>query len=388
MVIVISAMGKTTNGLEAILEESRNQNGNYLELIENLRKEHLAILDQLFDDADHEIYSVVSELFATVNNAIIKHGAKDYNFIYDQVISIGELVSTCIVSSWLNRNGIENQWVDIRNLLKTDSTYREAEVDLNRSKKNCYKTFNKDLSKIFITQGFIGSDDSGFTTTLGREGSDYTAALLANFLNAENITLWKDVDGIYNADPARFSKIEKINDLDYEEVIELTYYGAKVIHPKTIKPLYDKKIPLYVKSFNSPDQAGTRVSKMESRMLMLPFIIILDEQILFSVSKKDLSFVSEIDLRYLFEQLHLYRVNVNLMQHSAISFSFCVDTPKGKSINELVSKLDEGFNVLYNNNLQLITIRNYTHQLIEELTVNKTILVEQRSRHTAQFIIA
>ncbi|MCB2220115.1 MAG: aspartate kinase [Bacteroidetes bacterium] len=387
LIVVISAMGKTTNGLEAILDESRKPNGNSDFLLEQLFVQHRSILDALFDKPDHPVYAFVKRLFDEAATTIKEYADRDYNFLYDRVISIGELVSTQIVSAWLAKEGIDNQWTDIRDLLKTDSNYREAIVDSEVSGENCRHYFQKNATGCYITQGFIGSDQAGHTTTLGREGSDYTAALLAYFLDAEEVILWKDVEGIYNADPAFFKEVQKVEKLDYQEVIELTYYGAKVIHPKTIKPLYDKQIPLYVKSFHAPEKSGTTVGSQGLQTERLPFIIVLENQVLISISNKDLSFISEFNLIRLFDLLHSFRVKANLMQHSAISFSFCVDTPRGQAVEELIRQLQKDFRVLYNKGLRLVTIRNYTQELINDWSENGQVLVEQRSRYTAQLVL-
>jgi aspartate kinase len=388
LIVVVSAMGKTTNRLEAFLDEGLKGSGMHAEILKTLRQEHFQILEELIPDSEHPVYNEIEGFFEEASSMIQIHQEKDYNFIYDQVISLGELISTKIVSTWLEHIGIANHWVDIRQILKTDSNFREAIVDQEISEKLCRSVFDASEPLCFVTQGFIGADSKGFTTTLGREGSDYSAALLANYLEAESVTLWKDVDGIYNADPAIFSNVKKIETLSYQEVIKLTYYGAKVIHPKTIRPLFDKQIPLLVKSFNKPENHGSVVRKTAKSAHQQPFIILLENQILISISKEDLSFISELNLSFLFDLLHTFRLKANLMQHSAISFSFCVDTPKGKALEELIELLHKEFKVLYNSGLQLITVRNFTNDLIRELIGNKKVLVEQRSRQTTQFIIA
>ncbi|HPE56313.1 MAG TPA: aspartate kinase [Bacteroidales bacterium] len=388
LVIVVSAMGKTTNRLEAILTESRKPEGDPNGLLAELMNDHLILLKTLFSDETAQVYSDVKDIFEAVSDSFNNHSGEDYNFLYDQVIACGELVSSRIVSAWMGDMGIENKWIDVRKVLKTDSTYREAIIDQTASASKSREIFDFNASTCFVTQGFIGSDEKGYTTTLGREGSDYTAALLANFLDAEAVTLWKDVDGIYNADPAIFKDVQQVSALNYEEVIELTYYGAKVIHPKTIKPLAEKNIPLFVKSFNNTSAPGTLVGRPNGNEKQLPFIIVLENQILISISKKDLSFVSEINLRHLFDLLHNFRIKVNLMQHSAVSFSVCVDEPKGRDVKDLVAQLSQEFKVLYNTGLQLITVRNYSEKLISELIDDQKVLVEQRSRHTVQFVLS
>jgi aspartate kinase len=387
LIVVVSAMGKTTNRLEAFLDEGLKGSGKHHEILNELKTEHIRIIKELIPDPAHPIYNEVEGFFQEAAALIQLHRNKDYNFIYDQVIPLGELISTKIVNAWLVQAGITSRWIDIREILKTDSNYREAIIDHTVSEKLCRSGFAVSDPLCFVTQGFIGSDSEGFTTTLGREGSDYSAALLANYLDSESVTLWKDVDGIYNADPAIFSNVNKIEALSYQEVIELTYYGAKVIHPKTIRPLFDKQIPLFVKSFNNPENDGSIVGKSVQSAHQQPIIIILENQVLISISKKDLSFISELNLSFLFDLLHTFRLKANLMQHSAVSFSICVDIPKGKALEELIELLQKEFKLLYNTGLKLITIRNYNIKLITELIGKKEVLVEQRSRQTAQFIV-
>ncbi|MCB0805056.1 MAG: aspartate kinase [Bacteroidales bacterium] len=387
IIVVVSAMGKTTNRLEMILDEAIRNSGNYIAMVQQLKNDHLAIVDQLISNRKAEVVQAMDTIFTNLLGFLAKSVNTDYNYAYDQVVSFGELLSTKIVSHYLQTKNIVNTWIDIRKFLKTNSNFRDAAVDLQASATKCKTLFTFENVACYITQGFIGSDNDGNTTTLGREGSDYSAALLANFLEADAVTLWKDVPGIFNADPAMFNKVEHIAELSYHEVIELTYYGAKVIHPKTIKPLYEKEIPLYVRSFLEPALSGTLVHKSSLRTRSIPIIIIKDQQILVSISHTDLSFISEQSVSRLFALLDDFRIKANLLQHSAISFSVGVDTPKGKAVNDLITALRKNFKVLYNEGLQLITIRNYTDAIIEELTQAKKILIEQRSRHTVQFLV-
>jgi aspartate kinase len=296
------------------------------------------------------------------------------------------VLSTKIVSAYLNKEGINNKWVDIRRVIKTDNNYRDANVNFQESKKNSLIDFKFEDNQVFITQGFIASDPDGHTTTLGREGSDYTAALLASFLSAESVTLWKDVAGIFNADPALFSDATLLKELSYQEMIELAFYGARVIHPKTIKPLKGAGIKLHVRSFYEPEQIGTIVSKDALPMIDLPVFVIKEMQVLISISLWDLSFISEYHLSLLFSLLNKFRLKANVIQHSAVSFSVCVDTPMGKEIEELIAFLKVDFKVLYNKNLQLITIRNYTERDIQKMINGRKIYIEQRSRNTVQFV--
>jgi len=388
LVVVISAMGKTTNRLEAILDEGLRNSWKSNQLLEELRDEHLSVVEALIRDNKQAVSDEVERLLSKIPPFIRENCHEDYNFLYDQVVSTGELLSTKIVSAYLTERDIINNWIDIREVIKTNDNFRDAVVDYALSEEKSKNVFNSSSQGCFVTQGFIGSGNTGHTTTLGREGSDYTAALLANFLNASGITLWKDVPGIFNADPALFNKVEQIPSLSYQEVIELTYYGAKVIHPKTVKPLYDKEIPLVVKSFNDPSKPGTVVEKSSLQSRNIPFIILKEKQVLISISNKDLSFVSEINVSELFRLLNDFRLKANLVQHSAISFSVSVDTPKGKEITDLVAALRSNFRVLYNEGLELVTIRNYSEEVIKEMTRSRKIMVEQRSRQTVQFLLA
>ena len=386
-VVVLSAFGKTTNRLENVVEEAMKKTGKYEPLLASISEDHLSIVQHLFNDANHYIAGEIEELVHAIETLIKKNLQSDYNFLYDQVIVTGELLSTKIVSAFLNHQGIENRWIDARLVIKTDDNYRDANVLNELSGARCRDVFNFSETDCYVTQGFIGADPAEHSTSLGREGSDFSAALIASFLEAKSVTLWKDVSGIFNADPAVFENVQQIPSMKYPEVIELTYYGAKVIHPKTIKPLYEKDIPLYVKSFNDPGAKGTLVSSNDSQSMGIPFIINKEKQVLISISNKDLSFFSEINVSDLFGMLNEFRLKANLMQHSAISFSVCVDTPMGREVTDLIAALRKTFKVLYNDGLQLITIRNYSDDVIERFTKGKKVLVEQRSRHTVQFVL-
>jgi aspartate kinase len=387
LVVVISAMGKTTSRLEEILKHSFREDESHLPFIQKLKDDHFSIVHDLFRE-NVPLENEISELFETIKINCKRNHDKGFNFVYDQVVSFGEIISTKIVSAYLSNQGIPNRWVDIRPVLVTDKNYREANINIVSSKKNSLVNFKSGHKEIYITQGFIGSDPEGFTTTLGREGSDYSAALLAGFLGAKSLTLWKDVAGIFNADPALFEDVTLLRELSYQEVIELAFYGARVIHPKTIKPLKINGIKLYVKCFFYPENKGTIVGSDSSVVSNIPIFVIKEKQVLISISLRDLSFLTEYHISQLFGLLDSFRLKANVIQHSAISFSVCVDTPIGKEIEELIASLKVNFKVLYNKNLQLITIRNYTEKDIQRLTKDKKIFIEQRSRNTVQFVIA
>lgn len=386
LIVVISAMGKTTNKLEVIVMAVLQGNGRELELIYILKLEHLAILNDLFKDSHHPVFSDIEKLFETIEKNCSIYRNQGFDMLYDQVVSYGEIISTKIVSAYLNDQSVSNKWVDIRKVIVTDDNYRDAQVDYDKTAQKSKSFFDFDKNNCYITQGFIASDINGNTTSLGREGSDYSAALLASMLDAEKVFLWKDVQGIYNADPLIFDDAIFLEELTYQEVIELTFYGAKVIHPKTIKPLKNKQIPLFVKCFYDPKSKGTTVKETKSKKINVPVFIVLNDQVLLSISLGDLSFITERHISRLFALLNKFRLKVNLMQNSAITFSVCIDTPKGQEISEMVDLLRKDFKVLYNENLTLNTIRNYTENHIKNMIGDRKVYVEQRSRNTVQFI--
>lgn len=385
--VVISAMGKTTNSLERLAKAFFYKTENAEEILEEIKKAHYTICKELFKNSSHPIYTDLENTFVELHWSIEDEPTHSFDFEYDQIVSIGEVLSTKIVSAYLNDVGMRNKWVDARGLIQTDNTYREGKVDFELTqalvKTQIEPQFK--IDNIIITQGFIGGTSENFTTTLGREGSDYTASILAYCLDAENVTIWKDVPGVLNADPKWFAKTKKIDELTYQDAIELTYYGATVIHPKTIKPLQNKQIPLYVKSFLNPKESGTVIKESDKR-LQIPSYIFKPNQILISIQPKDFSFIAEDNLSDIFELFSKNGVKINLMQLSAISFSVCCDEDETK-ISNLVSELQKQFKVLYNQNLELMTIRYYTPDTLDTLSKNKLILLEQRSRFTVQMVM-
>lgn len=389
LVVVVSAMGKTTNALEKLVNAWFYKNGQPFEILEEIKTFHNKILKELFPDENHSIYTDINNTFVEIEWAIEEDAQRDYDFEYDQIVSVGELLSTRIVSAWLNESGIKNQWKDVRDFLQTDNTYREAEVDWllteKLAKEQLLPYFEKNPSGIVVTQGFIGGTSENFTTTLGREGSDYTSAIIAYVLDAECVTIWKDVPGVLNADPKWFEDTVMIEQLSYHDAIELAYYGASVIHPKTIKPLQNKNIQLYVKSFVYPESRGTVINNFENELPIPSFIFKLN-QVLISIKPKDFSFIIEENLVDIFRCFTKHRVKINVMQNSATSFSVSVDDDHRK-IDALVTELQRDFKVFYNRNLELVTIRHYDQATIERVTNGKEVLLEMRTRATVQMVV-
>ena len=388
LLIVISAMGKMTNALEKVAEafyEQRNEDAH--RLFDKIKTSHLNLLKYLIILQWEKATAKLNELFAKVEELLDEKPVKDYNYYYDQIVSIGELLSTTLISIFLNEQKIANKWMDVRDLLKTDHTFRDAKVNWEVTKKNVEEKLLPlfDENNFIITQGFIAGTDENETITLGREGSDYTAAIFADLLNAESLTIWKDVDGIMNADPKDFQEAETINELSYKEIIEMAYYGAHVIHPKTIKPLQNKKIPLYVKSFLDIALRGTVIS--EKQILHLPSIIVYKRnQALITLQSLDFSFVEGKPINFLREILDGLRVKPNLTQNAAISFSICIDDIPEK-IEQIALQASSIFDVQIQKNLSLITIRHYTPSSAEAILKNKEIILEQKTSETIQVLV-
>ena len=382
VLLVISAMGKTTNAFEAVIKNYFDKSKELQASIQEIKKYHNQILIDLFDDENNPVFAAVNSIFAYLEGFFQHNKSPNYNFVYDQVVSLGEVVSTTIVSHYFNYRGLKNQWIDVREYIKTDNTYRDAIVDWDQTQKNIKALKKKTLN---ITQGFLGSDENGFTTTLGREGSDYTAAIFAYCLSAESVTIWKDVPGVLNADPRYFENAVLLNQISYREAIELAFYGATVIHPKTLQPLQRKEIPLYVKSFINPLLPGTSVSKGADLEPQTSCFIVRKEQLLISLSSLDFSFIMEENISEIFALLHKYRMKVSLIQNSAISFSVCVDDKFG-NFTELKAILSKKFQVTYNENVSLYTIRHFNDKSADTVAKGKEVLVRQVSRETMQIV--
>lgn len=383
VLLVISAMGKTTNALEVVIKNYFEKSSAFHASLQEVRKYHNQILLDLFEDEEHEVFFTVNSHLADLEYFLRSNKSPNYNFVYDQVISYGEIVSTTIVSYYLNEKGLKNNWIDVRNFIKTDTNYRDANVDWEQTQKLISKGIKK--KNVNITQGFIGSDANNFTTTLGREGSDYTAAIFAYCLSAESVTIWKDVPGVMNADPRYFENAVLLNQISYKEAIELAFYGASVIHPKTLQPLQRKEIPLYVKSFINPLLPGTSVSKGEDLEPKTSCFIVKKNQLLLSLSSIDFSFIMEENISEIFSLFHQYKMKVSLIQNSAISFSVCMED-KFENFNELKAILAKKFKVSYNENVSLYTIRHFTKEAAEMVEKDKVVLLKQISRETMQVV--
>lgn len=381
LIIVVSAMGKTTNMLEKVVNDYYANNSPNLD---EVKLYHYSILKELFDKS-HSIFDDVNNLFVEIEWAIEDAPTSTYNYEYDQIVSVGELLSTKIVSAFLEQQGFANKWIDARDIIRTDNTYRNARIDWKSTKCNIAKHISN--SEVFLTQGFIGCTSENFTTTLGREGSDFTAAILGYAIDAEEVTIWKDVDGMLNADPRYFGDAKLLNQLSFTEAIELAYFGAKVIHPKTIQPLKEKNISLKIKSFLNPNGEGTIIFEDAEMKPFMPSFIIKENQILISISANDLSFIVEDHLSYIFSLFAKNGLAINMMQNSAVSFSVCIDNDSQK-ILDLISELKKDFKVQYNDQLTLCTIRHYDQAAIDRVVDEKKILLEQKSRQTIQFVFS
>lgn len=381
--LVISAMGKTTNALEVVIKNYFEKSNELHSSLQEVKKYHYQILMDLFEDEEHDVYFAVNSHFADLEYFIRSNKSPNYNFVYDQVVSYGEILSTTIVSHYFGQAGLRNNWIDVRNFIKTDNTYRDANVDWEKTQQLISKGVKK--KALNITQGFLGSDENNFTTTLGREGSDYTAAIFAYCLNAESVTIWKDVPGVMNADPRYFENAILLNQISYREAIELAFYGATVIHPKTLQPLQRKEIPLHVKSFINPLLPGTSVSKGKDLEPQTPCYIVKRDQLLISLSSIDFSFIMEENISEIFALFHQYKMKVSLIQNSAISFSVCVEDKFG-NFNDLKNILAKKFKVAYNEKVSLYTIRHFNKEAAEMVEKDKTVLLKQISRETLQVV--
>ncbi|MGY5846199.1 aspartate kinase [Salegentibacter sp. HM20] len=380
--IVISAMGKTTNALEKVVDEYL-ETGQLPESLLKIYNTHLEIASELLPEPGSAVYEKLEKLYTELTNFLEHNRSKRYDFVYDQIVSYGELFSSTIVSEFLNFKGFQNRWTDARNFIKTDSTYRDARVDWEQTQTAIQTGINPSL--VNITQGFLGADADNFTTTLGREGSDYSAAIFAYCLNAESVTIWKDVPGVLNADPREFSKTELLNQISYEEAIELAFYGASVIHPKTLQPLQKKEIPLLVKSFTNPQAKGTTVNRGRHLDPAIPCFIVKKDQVLISLSALDFSFMVEENISDIFRLLHKYQMKVDLIQNSAISFSVCVDN-RFKQLEKLLQHLKARYRVKYNTGVSLYTIRHFNEEAIAMLEKDKEVLLKQITRDTVQLV--
>ncbi|WP_432711961.1 aspartate kinase [Pedobacter sp.] len=386
LLVVVSAMGKITDQLVALNDAFIAHQSHAQQLLEEIKAYHFNILNELFPDHSHAIYDDLANVFVEIEWLLEEEASDAPDYIYDQIVSIGEVASTKIVAAYLAHIGCAVSWADARNYIKTDNTYKEAKVDWLKTEAEIQKHLVPILNKnMVVTQGFIGGTSENFTTTLGREGSDYSAAIFSACLNATALTIWKDVPGVLNADPKWFAETEKIPQLSYYDAIELTYYGATVIHPKTIKPLQNKNIPLYVRSFLDPAEPGTCITALKTP-LPVPTFIFKVNQVLISIFPKDYSFIMEESLSGIFNLFHTHKVKINTMLNSALSFSVSVDQDE-QQIEALIKDLSASYKVKYNTGLELVTIRHYNQQTIDRVTLHKNILLEVKSRHTCQIVM-
>lgn len=388
LVVVVSAMGKTTNLLEKIIPGIPKSEEERRELIEQTKKYHFDIATQLLPNDDPTLQRL-NNLFDQLDKTSSQIPTT-YNFDYDRVVSYGEIISTTLISGYLNSIGINNKWIDVRQIIRTDENYREGIVNFETTRRQAQEIINSGFkiqnSKLIITQGFIAGTVAGTTTTLGREGSDYSASILSYCLDADSMTIWKDVPGFLNADPKFFANTVKINKIPFNEAIELAYYGASVIHPKTVKPIQNKGIRLNIKSFIDPSAEGSVIGPFESIEPLIPLYIFKNNQLLISIQPKDFSFIAEDNLQTIFAVLAKLNVRVNIMQNSALSFSFCIDYNE-VLLNEIRERLESQFRLVYNTGLQLITIRYYNQKIIDEIVDGRNIKLQQRSRTTTQLLV-
>ncbi|NOY51160.1 MAG: aspartate kinase [Chlorobi bacterium] len=389
LVVVVSAFGKTTNKIEGLLKLIAD--GESSDIVENaffkLMQYHISIIHDLFNDNNHDLITEIKNLFNEFWETLNKDYPNRY-IAYDQVVGFGEQFSALIVSAWTKSQGIKGDYIDATKIIVTDNNFTDAAVNWKLTKK----TINARIlpvvesNNIVVVQGFAAASESGDTTTLGREGSDFTAAIFANILNADELTIWKDVPGLMSADPKKFKDTVKLNSISYQEAIELAFYGASVIHPKTIQPLREKNIPLYVRSFFNPDSEPTLISSDKSTDETVPKIIVKEDQVLLSITSKNLDFISEEKLTYIFKVLSNNKIHLNIMQNSAVSFSVCFNKDNNK-LNKLVADLSDQFYVRYNIGLQLLTLRHYNDGLIKEYVGGRKVYLEQKSRATVQLLI-
>lgn len=385
LMIIISAMGKMTNAFEVLLKKYLSKS-EYFDEFDLIYRFHFDLIDELFEK-NSEIFEKIENIFKKLEEKLSLPFSDNFDKEYDEIISIGEIISTNIVSEFLNENNVKNKWLDARKLIKTDSNFRSAKVDFEQTSINIKSAINSNSDKIFITQGFIASDSKNRTTTLGREGSDYSAAIFANILESDELTLWKDVEGIFNADPNLLDDVIKFNKISFREATELAYFGAKIIHSKTAKPLMNKGIKLIVRSFVDNEKEGTTVADFKQKISpLVPILIFKNKQILLTISSKEFEFINEYIFEKIFSILNKFNVKINLMQNSALNLSLCFDyTPN--NFDSFLKSIEENFNYKYNKNLTLITIRHYNEETIQKITKDKNIKLEQKNNLNAFYLV-
>ncbi len=387
LVVIVSAMGKTTNALEELLTLHLTRSEAVFQKLEEIKSFHFEICNNLFENKKEAIFQELHNTFVEAEWQIEDEPIGTSGFEYDQLIGLGELLSTKILSAYLSSTLVKNSWIDARDVVRTDNTYQAAIVDWKETEQLIQQKFKTLNESVIITQGFIGSSSENFTTTLGREGSDFSAAIFASILNATEVVIWKDVEGMLNADPKHYESTVKLENISYKEAVELAYYGASVIHPKTIKPLENKEIPLYVKSFKNPAAEGSLINRDSSRDNEIPSYIHKENQILVSFSSRDFDFIDERKLSELFQLFSKIGLSFNILQNSAISFTVAFDYNESK-INQLRKEVSENYKVAYNEGATLITIRHFTEGIVADLLYGRRVLLEQRTRSTARFVLA
>lgn len=386
ILIIVSAIGKTTDALEKLCKSFVEGNDDAQEILKSIKQFHENIMIELFETKVHPVFDEIANTFVEIEWMLEDEPHPDYDFNYDQIVSIGEFLSSRIVAAYLNANKIDTKWVDARDFIHTDNTYREGMIDMHKTSSSMPYLKNMLEKQTVITQGFIGGTSENFSTTLGREGSDYSAAIFASCLNAESLTVWKDVPGIMNVDPRLFKDAQKYEELPYSEALEMAYYGATVIHPKTIKPLQNAGVPLFVRPFLFPEEMGTRIDSSAKLNTDLSAIIVKQNQMLLSISSKDFSFIDEHILIFLLQIISEAHIKLNMMQRSALSLSVCFNQDEAK-FNKVYDVLKDKFKCKYNEGLDLITIRHFKRDNLETILAGRTVMMEQFSRNTAQIIL-
>jgi len=384
ILVVVSAMGKSTNAFEQIVKAYLEKDKSLEKHIFDIKQYHINIVNELIGDKNHPLLFELEHMFGLLQGFMLANRSTNYNFVYDQIVSFGELLSTKIISNYLNHVGLANKWLDVRQVIVTSDDYRDAKVNWDETKHRVSQTIDK--NKLYITQGFLGATSDNFTTTLGREGSDYTAAIFAYCLAAKSVTIWKDVPGVLNADPRIFSDTKLLKEISYREAIEMAFYGASVIHPKTLKPLENNAIPLYVRSFIDLNKPGTTVKKGKDIEPLTPCFVVKKTQIYLQISALDFSFMVEHNISNLFELLDKYRQKVNLIQNSALSFKVCIED-KYNNFDKFLTELSKQYLVKHHKNVTLFTIRHFNNAAIDSIKKDKQILLEQRAENTIQFIV-
>ncbi|MBN2212835.1 MAG: aspartate kinase [Bacteroidales bacterium] len=385
LIVVISAMGKTTNALEKVADDYYHRKPGLPESLNFVKDYHYAIINGLFPDKSHSIYADINQIFTKLQEKLDEEPSAHYNFEYDQIVPYGEILSTKIVFHYLQSENLKVRWMDIRKYLKTDNNYREAKLNYELSEDYVRKAFHFNDADIYITQGFIGSTINNLSTTLGREGSDFTAAVMAYFFNLKEVTIWKDVPGVLNADPKYFRDTIKLEKISYVDAIELAYYGTSVIHPKTVQPLQRKNILLHIRSFIDPRLPGTIIGD-DSYDKLIPSFIFKMNQVLVEIFPRDLSFIAEDSLESIFGSFARYSLKINMMQNSAVSFKVVVNDDTTR-LDHVRAELQEIFDVRVMKGLELITIRYYDEATITRVMKNKDLVLEQRNKQTIQMVV-